>query len=75
MFSLRNKKKIILNYPQYSLLSGALNQILPWISDYSLGLNGKSYVRPDLKDTSVKQSLVFKKKKTKTKLKLNNKGI
>ena len=24
MFSLRNKKKLALNYPQYSLLSGAL---------------------------------------------------
>ena len=25
MFSLRNKKKLSLNYPQYPLLSGALN--------------------------------------------------
>ena len=28
MFSLRNKKKISLNYPKYSLLSGALISIV-----------------------------------------------
>ena len=28
MFSLRNKKKLSLNYPQYSLLSGALISIV-----------------------------------------------